>query len=1109
MEEKIHSPLLIVGILSEFINSTKEVLNKIKESVGASETGFDSEFAKSVNDALLFAEKIAGEYSTYDFNEAQRINFSALASDQKQFEEYLNAEIYQAENLRKWDEKERQMKNIRVHPETIEMALSAANETKNKLYHYIPERNILNMENNPVSESTSGSGTPAGNAPPDVAQNHGSSDEQPQAPMVMEEQLKTVYTLAEKFIEAIGNFTKENYEWYNDAKDEPDIELGNRISNATASANDLMKHSYRYPFAESQDEKVFIDKVALFYKALGDISVQCRILTDHYPTVFSDRELIRSMEGLRNLESTVEPFYTDIEKIALSLSLEQYKNPEIVQETPVDTDESEFTLNKETLTAITSDVPHADDVDSLDITPDVNALASIITYKNVKPPLAIGLFGNWGSGKSFFMKKLRKQIDVFAADEGDDYVERVVHIEFNSWHYSDSNLWASFVTKIFEDLESYGKDHPDTVKSLFSQLNSSGEFLAEANTKLQSIGATITTLENELSEKKAEISKKAQQLSGIKLSDIAAKVLRNPEVEKKLDEIKTLLPQRELNNLSDIYRSVKELDGFVNKFIETIKLFLSFKSWKSWVALLVFLIICTSPLWLFAFFKVHINDFFNWFGKYSAPVAILFANLAGIAAYATSGLNKVQEKLKSIAGSCAELEKESLAMRQSEVDEIQAELDMQKQAHIQKEAEINKLKKEQAEIKATIDDIQSGKKLLSFITSRVTDEKYISSLGLISWIRKDFQKLDELLKKQRELNKLREKPREEKEKIFQVDRIVLYIDDLDRCNEEVVVKVLEAIHLLLAFELFVVVVGVDPRWMHNALENKYRKQLKKHIGLKNDENKTDTSTALDEASSYDYLEKIFQVPLSLKEINQAGKCKLIDEQLKIKEQQVQTEPGKPDIKTIIDTEIKIPSGEEKKPADDNNELPPQPKVVPEMTQKQEAEKKQNEMAVKRAKEMLVISPDEIKFMKDITDLIGNSPRTVNRYVNIYRIIRSHRNLNTTNFPIQDYCAIMILLGIVTGLPNESEKFFSELAQVKTGTFESFVNKTGDEFQSLKSACKVLFKISETSQKTVGKLTIKFMKQKFELVQRFSFRAYDGYEIPPATSQKKESKLQKK
>ena len=36
---------------------------------------------------------------------------------------------------------------------------------------------------------------------------------------------------------------------------------------------------------------------------------------------------------------------------------------------------------------------------------------------------------------------------------------------------------------------------------------------------------------------------------------------------------------------------------------------------------------------------------------------------------------------------------------------------------------------------------------------------------------------------------------------------------------------LEAIHLLLALELFVVVVAVDPRWLLQALHSHYRDQL--------------------------------------------------------------------------------------------------------------------------------------------------------------------------------------------------------------------------------------------------------------------------------------------
>src|SRR4029450_3168764 len=52
-------------------------------------------------------------------------------------------------------------------------------------------------------------------------------------------------------------------------------------------------------------------------------------------------------------------------------------------------------------------------------------------------------------------------------------------------------------------------------------------------------------------------------------------------------------------------------------------------------------------------------------------------------------------------------------------------------------------------------------------------------------------------------------------------RIILYIDDLDRCPPDTVVKVLQAVHLLLTFPLFTVVVAVDARWVSRALRERF------------------------------------------------------------------------------------------------------------------------------------------------------------------------------------------------------------------------------------------------------------------------------------------------
>src|SRR5262245_63527213 len=91
-----------------------------------------------------------------------------------------------------------------------------------------------------------------------------------------------------------------------------------------------------------------------------------------------------------------------------------------------------------------------------------------------------------------------------------------------------------------------------------------------------------------------------------------------------------------------------------------------------------------------------------------------------------------------------------------------------------------------------------------------------------------------------------------------IERIVLYIDDLDRCSPEQVVEVLQAVHLLLALELFVVVVGVDPRWLLRALRGEYRAML------------TGEGSAPDEdewwqTTPQDYLEKIFNIPFRSEE----------------------------------------------------------------------------------------------------------------------------------------------------------------------------------------------------------------------------------------------------
>jgi len=79
-------------------------------------------------------------------------------------------------------------------------------------------------------------------------------------------------------------------------------------------------------------------------------------------------------------------------------------------------------------------------------------------------------------------------------------------------------------------------------------------------------------------------------------------------------------------------------------------------------------------------------------------------------------------------------------------------------------------------------------------------------------------------------------------------KVVVFIDDLDRCDPEKAVEVLEAVKLLLDFDRFIVFVALDARVITQAIEEHYGKVLTEA-----------------EITGYEYLNKIVQIPFSIPE----------------------------------------------------------------------------------------------------------------------------------------------------------------------------------------------------------------------------------------------------
>jgi hypothetical protein len=104
--------------------------------------------------------------------------------------------------------------------------------------------------------------------------------------------------------------------------------------------------------------------------------------------------------------------------------------------------------------------------DVLETNADARALSRLMCLEGAAP-LAIAVFGGWGSGKSSFMERLDREVreivrpgilrgESTAGTKQARIVERVWQIRFNAWQFVDANLWASITAEFFAQLRAGG-----------------------------------------------------------------------------------------------------------------------------------------------------------------------------------------------------------------------------------------------------------------------------------------------------------------------------------------------------------------------------------------------------------------------------------------------------------------------------------------------------------------------------------------------------------------------------------------------------------------------------------------------------------------------------
>jgi hypothetical protein len=200
----------------------------------------------------------------------------------------------------------------------------------------------------------------------------------------------------------------------------------------------------------------------------------------------------------------------------------------------------------------------------------------------------------------------------------------------------------------------------------------------------------------------------------------------------------------------------------------------------------------------------------------------------------------------------------------------------------------------------------------------------------------------------------------------------------------------------MAYPLFIVVVGVDPHWVKNALIKKHSLQFAGKIYESDSINKD-----LEIIDPSSYLEKIFQIPFHLKEATDENIKNMIKNLSQTKSSLIKSTSENQNV-TSVTNDSTITSLKNQAPIDPDNE---------------DAYNYEQNMP-----EFLVLSEDEISLMQTLSKLIGNNPRAIKRFVNIYRIVRTHETVSIEDRNKKtELITIMFLIALSVGLLKENYK----------------------------------------------------------------------------------------
>jgi saccharopine dehydrogenase (NAD+, L-lysine-forming) len=687
-------------------------------------------------------------------------------------------------------------------------------------------------------------------------------------------------------------------------------------------------------------------------------------------------------------------------------------------EPPYDVDDSsqEPRRPEEAVPRLQSDCTNGDDC--LGIEDEVRGLGSVLLLRNLSPPLCVGVFGRWGAGKTFFMERMqlwverrsRQSLEAEERGEPSVFCARTVQIRFNAWHYVDAHLPVSLHNSIIEALDTYlrGTEAGKQMGSaLGPELETAKQKRAEAKLALESAERTRSTAEQKLREVEQEKALAHLDLKRIYTDAARSALCRNPEAAQQLRDATESL------GLRTVGQSIEEIIGSSQSLRST------WSRAKAAVvalakgphrvlrltlfALTLVIILCTGPAITWFLRQVmstsHWEQLVSVLGRlavWGSLVATWFAKLARWSSALTDHAEQARSDVETILRA-AEAEAGSDAKTLS----LRAELSVLREQEVSARRLLEEAERELREAenrKAEVETQTTGQLLREFLAERLQGGVFSAHLGIVDTIRRDLEALSSRYVSPTE------RVLDDVGSGSEIDRVVLYIDDLDRCPEATVVEVLQAVHLLLAFPLFVVVIGVDARWLLHSLQSCY-------APLKPQRPTNGTDSGETQRLSQDYLEKIIQIPFQLREIESAGFRRLIQGSLP-------SSLGSPQGKSKARQAASGPSAEE-----DGTTAKARPQSTAGGRPRSSERPERSELSGDTPLEPVVlqITEKEVLFLSEMCCLI-HTPRSAKLLANIYRLVRaSIPTPELHGFLKEDdeeatYKSVILLVGIQVAFP---------------------------------------------------------------------------------------------